>query len=70
MARFKTTFRNDEGRRLRVEFATDNAAFEDYADERQRLVRKARQRNRDGETEGRLMDTNGNTVGVFREILD
>jgi hypothetical protein len=68
MARFTKTIKNDEGRRVRITFATDNAAFEDYADERGRLVRKARQRNRDGETEGRLMDTNGNTVGGFREI--
>lgn len=66
MARY--TIRNDEGRRVRIEFATVNAAFEDYADERQRLVREARQRNRDGETSGTLMDTNGNTVGGFREI--
>jgi hypothetical protein len=70
MARFTRTIRNDEGRRLRISFATDNAAFTDYADERWRLVRKARQRNRDGETEGRLMDTNGNTVGGFREMKD
>jgi len=64
----KYTVRNDEGRRLRIEFRTDNAAFEDYPFERQRLVSKARERNRNGETEGRLMDTNGNTVGGFREI--
>jgi hypothetical protein len=66
MARY--TIRNDEGRRVRIDFATDNAAFEDYPNERQRLVRNARQRNRDGEREGVLIDTNGNTVGGFREI--
>jgi hypothetical protein len=62
------TVRNEAGRRLRIRFATDNAAFEDYPGERRRIVRKAINRNRDGETEGRLMDTNGNTVGGFREI--
>jgi hypothetical protein len=66
MARY--TVRNDEGRRLRIEFSTDNAAFADYADERQRLVREAIQKNRDGRREGVLLDTNGNTVGGFREI--
>jgi hypothetical protein len=66
MARY--TVRNDAGRQVRIEFATDNAAFEDYPGERDRLVRKAITRNRNGETYGRLMDTNGNTVGGFREI--
>ncbi len=68
MARY--TIQIDEERRLRIEFATDNAAFEEYPDERCKLVRKARQRNRDGEKEGTLLDTNGNTVGGFREIRD
>ncbi len=67
MARY--TIRNDEGRR-QIEFATDNAAFGEFADEQCRLVRNARQRNRDGEKEGTLLDTNGNTVGGFREILN
>jgi hypothetical protein len=66
MARY--TVKNGSGRRVRIEFATANAAFEDYPGERRRLVRKAMARNRDGETEGRLMDTNGNTVGGFREL--
>jgi len=66
MARY--TVRNEEGRRVRIEFATANAAFEDYPGERRRIVRVAMARNEHGEREGRLMDTNGNTVGGFREI--
>ncbi len=66
MARY--TIRNERGRRVRIDFATANAAFQDYPDERRTIVRKAVERNRDGEREGVLMDTNGNTVGGFREI--
>ncbi|GAG12693.1 unnamed protein product [marine sediment metagenome] len=62
------TITNDRNRRVRIEFATDNAAFIDYPDERQRLINKARERNRDGDLCGSLLDTNGNTVGGFREI--
>ncbi len=68
MATARYTVRNDEGRRVRIVFATDNAAFEDNPNERRRIVRTAMARNEHGETEGRLMDTNGNTVGGFREI--
>ena len=68
MATARYTVRNDEGRRVRIQFATDNAAFEDYPNERRRLVRVAMARNEHGEREGRLMDTNGNTVGGFREL--
>ncbi len=68
MATARYTVRNDEGRRIRIEFSTDNAAFEDYPDERRRIVRVAMARNEHGETSGTLMDTNGNTVGVFQEI--
>jgi hypothetical protein len=66
MARY--TVRNEAGRRVRIEFATGNAAFEDNPNERRRLVRVAMARNENGDREGRLMDFNGNTVGGFREI--
>jgi len=66
MARY--TVRNEEGRRVRIEFATGNAAFEDNPNERRRIVRVAMARNEHGEKEGTLRDLNGNTVGGFREI--
>ena len=65
---YRNVIRNSRGRRVLIDFETDNAAFEDYPGERTRLATNAMNRNRDGETEGRLMDTNGNTVGGFREI--
>jgi len=64
---YAKTLTNDEGYKVRVVFSTDNAAFEDYTYERQRIVNDAMRRNADGETKGKLMDTNGNTVGGFRE---
>ncbi len=64
---YAKTLTNDDGRKVRIAFSTDNAAFEDYTYERSRIVNDAMRRNAEGERSGRLMDANGNTVGSFRE---
>lgn len=50
-----------------VTFDTDNAAFDDdnFVSECGRIINNARERIENGETDGRLMDINGNTVGKF-----
>jgi hypothetical protein len=44
---------------------TDSAAFEDNPDELARLLEIAAEKVRDGRSDGRLVDVNGNTVGTF-----
>ena len=50
---------------FRLEFATDNAAFEGRPLESARLLSLAAARVAQGETEGVLLDWNGNTVGAW-----
>jgi hypothetical protein len=52
--------------KLTVTIETDNAAFEgDAGPELSRILRGLARRLEDGETQGRLRDSNGNTVGRF-----
>ena len=44
---------------------TDNAAFADLETEVARILRDAARRIEGGETDGKLRDANGNTVGRF-----
>lgn len=51
-----------------VTFETGNAAFDDGGDgryEASRLLREVADRLVEGDTEGRVRDTNGNKVGTF-----
>jgi hypothetical protein len=44
---------------------TDNAAFEDGSLEVARILEHTAKRLRDGRTDGKLLDINGNTVGEY-----
>jgi hypothetical protein len=49
-----------------MEFATDNAAFEEgWGTEIAGILRKVAQRVEDGDSAGAVMDSNGNTVGQW-----
>jgi hypothetical protein len=50
-----------------VKIKTQNAAFEgeDKALELARILREIAQHLEDGQSEGRVQDSNGNTVGAF-----
>ena len=51
---------------FRLEFETDNAAFEDGNGEAVRLLLQVAARVQAGETEGLVRDINGNLVGAWR----
>jgi hypothetical protein len=53
---------------IRIEFDTDNAAFEDFPRESARILRNAADRIESGAMIGPLHDLNGNKVGYF-EVL-
>jgi hypothetical protein len=48
-----------------VHIRTDNAAFEDAPGEVARILQVVAERVRDGQTSGRVLDINGNSVGGF-----
>lgn len=52
---------------FKIQFETINAAFSDHgmASECSAILDKIAARVRDGEFEGRIRDTNGNTIGSF-----
>ena len=60
---------------LRIEIATDNAAFHNLdgepnpGPEASRLLRDVAKKVEAGATEGKIIDINGNTVGRFDTIL-
>ncbi len=55
-------------KKLIIEYSTDNAAFEDNDLEESRLLLSVVASIKNGYSEGRLMDSNGNTVGHFHII--
>lgn len=52
---------------MKIEFSTSYAAFEDYGMDYQLMVifDKIRDRIRRGETEGSILDINGNKIGEW-----
>ena len=51
---------------FKLEFATDNAAFEcKGASETARILRKIAKRIEEGDFDGKVMDSNGNSIGSF-----
>ena len=52
---------------MKIQFGTDNAAFEEYGTEYQIEVIFERiiQRIKNGETEGKIQDINGNNIGSW-----
>ena len=52
---------------MKIQFSTDNAAFEEYGIEYQIEVIFERiiQRIKNGETEGKIQDINGNNIGSW-----
>lgn len=54
-----------------LEFNCDNVAFDGYAtaEETARLLREAADKVTAGRTEGKLVDSNGNTVGEWRFVV-
>ena len=48
-----------------LQFSTDNAAFEHSATETARILRKIAKRIEAGDTDGKIMDSNGNSVGTY-----
>lgn len=52
---------------MKIEFSTGYAAFEDYGRDYQIMVifDKIRERIRRGETEGSILDINGNKIGEW-----
>ena len=52
---------------MKIQFSTDNAAFEEYGIEYQIEVICERiiQRIKNGETEGKIQDINGNNIGSW-----
>lgn len=54
---------------IRVEFDTDNAAFEEALEnESARILRVAADLIENGSVSGPLLDANGNTVGFFEVV--
>ena len=52
--------------KLEISVEMDNAAFTENDDELAQLLLRVDRRIKGGYTEGRLRDTNGNTVGEWR----
>ena len=53
---------------MKIEFDTDNAAFQDYnypAYEMARTIEAVAERVKNGEASGSIRDCNGNTIGKF-----
>lgn len=52
---------------FKLEFSTDNAAFEySYgANETARILRKLAKRIEDGDFDGKVMDSNDNSIGTY-----
>lgn len=52
---------------FKLEFSTDNAAFEysQGACETARILRKIVKRIEDGDFDGKVMDVNGNSIGTY-----
>lgn len=51
---------------MRIEFTTDNAAFEDKENEIAWILKKlARQIEEEGQKHGAILDSNGNKVGFW-----
>lgn len=52
---------------FKLEFATDNAAFQDgnFPHEVERILHKVASHVNEGKTEGSILDCNGNLVGYF-----
>lgn len=49
-----------------LSFKTENAAFEDLNAETARILRAIAARIESGQVEGRAIDVNGNTIGVYQ----
>jgi len=53
--------------RFTLNFSTDNAAFDDFAErEIANILRNVAERFTNGQVEGSIQDHNGNTVGSFK----
>ena len=52
---------------FKLEFSTDNAAFEysQGASETAKILRKLARRIEEGDFEGKVMDSNGNSIGHY-----
>lgn len=52
---------------MKIQFSTDNAAFEEYGTEYQieYIFERIIQRIKNGETEGKIQDINGNNIGSW-----
>ena len=52
---------------MKIKFSTDNAAFEEYGLEYQTetIFERIMQRIKNGETEGKIQDINGNNIGEW-----
>jgi hypothetical protein len=51
--------------KFQIDFKVDNAAFEDNPEEVQDILMKIVKKLRHGESGGRVIDSNGNTVGEW-----
>ena len=51
--------------KITIEFHTDNASFEDYYDELNRVLSDVINKVIKGRLEGAIIDSNGNTIGNF-----
>ena len=66
----KRTIKHPQGGTINLTYATENAAFEDYADEHEQIMQRVYEEARvhPHHREGLILDTNGNTVGTWQRI--
>ena len=51
---------------MKIEFSTNGQAFEDYGDtEVERILEEVIEKVKNGRTEGKILDINGNSVGKW-----
>ena len=50
---------------MKIEFNTDNAAFEDLQSESVRILRDIAKKIESGKVAGKIVDINGNTCGTW-----
>lgn len=62
-----TILRKENSKMMKIQFSTSNAAFEEYGTEYQLecIFERILQRIKNGESEGKIQDINGNNIGQW-----
>jgi len=52
--------------KINIKFSKDNASFVDGQDTTNTIMKQVKRKLKNGQTEGKIMDVNGNSIGYFK----